>query len=155
MCQQGQMGQASDQSVEDRLYLRALLIRHRQGVGLWKPIMWHLALRGHTGAMIELADWFSGKDTAKEVGKASEAFSAVGLYYRAYRKGDARAACNMANSCFNRGDMTGYRQWLRRAAKAGDSDAARELRIFEMRLWHAAARKVRRLRPVHKRDGLS
>jgi hypothetical protein len=55
-------------------------------------------------------------------------------------------------SCFNRNDMVGYRHWLRCAAKAGDTDAARSLRFFETRLWHAAARKVGRLRPRQKRD---
>ena len=134
------MRQSSDQSTEDRLYLKALSIRHERSVGLWMPIMWHLALRGHTGAMVELADWFSGTDAAKEAGKASEAFSAAGLYYRAYRKGDFNGARNMAISCFNRSDMAGYRHWLRRAARAGDTESARELRFFEVRLWHATAR---------------
>lgn len=149
------MNQVSDETAKDRLYLRALSIRHERGVGLWMPIMWHLALRGHTGAMIELADWFSGGDSAKEVGKTFDAYSAAGLYYRAYRKGDPRAASNMALSCFNRGDMAGYRHWLRHAAKAGDPQSLRELRAFESRLWHSAARKLRRLRPVQKRDGFS
>lgn len=154
MCERVPMRQASDQSAKDGLYLRALSIRHERGVGLWIPIMWYLALRGHTGAMVELADWFCGKDTAKEVGKASEAFSATGLYYRAYRKGNFIAARNMAVSCFNRNDMAGYRQWLRRAARTGDAESAQELRFFETRLWHTRARKVRRLRPVQKRDGV-
>jgi hypothetical protein len=149
------MSQATDQSAKDRLYLRALAIRHERGVGLWMPIMWHLALRGHTGAMVELADWFSGEDTAKEAGRACAAYSAAGLYYRAYRKGNFNAARNMAISCFNRSDMAGYRRWLRRAARTGDTESARELRFFETRLWHGAARKVGRLRPIQARDGLS
>jgi hypothetical protein len=149
------MNQVSDQTAEDRLYLRALSIRHDRGIGLWMPIIWHLALRGHTGAMIELADWFSGDDSLKNVGTTADAFSAAGLYCRAWRKGEPRAAGNMAISCFNRGDMAGYRRWLLRAAKAGDADAARELKCFETRHWHSAARKLRRLRPVQKRDGFS
>lgn len=147
------MRQAPLITAEERLYIKALSIRHERGRGLWMPIMWHLALRGHTGAMIELADWFCGDDAAKNVGKASDAFSAAGLYYRAYRKRDARAARNMAISCFNRSDMAGYRRWLGRAAKAGDTESARDLLYFETRLWHGAARSVRRLRPVQKRDG--
>lgn len=116
------------------------------------PIMWHLALRGHTGAMIELADWFSDDNSAKAFGKSADAFSAAGLYHRAYRKGDARAANNAAMSCFNRNDMIGYRQWLRLAVKAGDTAAGKQLCNFETRLWHAAARKVGRLRPEQRRD---
>jgi len=114
--------------------------------------MWHLALRGHTGAMIELADWFSDDNSASSFGTPAGAFSAAGLYRRAYRKGDARAANNAAMSFFNRNDMIGYRRWLRRAAKAGDLEARKQLRHFETRLWHAAARKIGRLRPEQKRD---
>ena len=141
-----------DDTAEDRLYLKALAVRYERQVGLWRPIMWHLALRGHTGAMIELADWFADGDGTSSVGKPADSFGAAGLYRRAYLKGDARAARNAAMCCFNRNDMTGYREWLRRAAKAGDADSSKELRKFETRLWHGAARKIGRLRPFHKRD---
>ncbi|MFM7402817.1 MAG: hypothetical protein ACKO1N_01730 [Erythrobacter sp.] len=147
------MNQIPEEALEDQLYRKALSIRHRRRVGLWLPIMWHLALRGHAGAMIELADWFSGDDSLTGVGKTADAFSAAGLYHRAWRKGEPRAAGNMAISCFNRGDISGYRRWLRRAARVGDADAARELECFETRRWHAAARKLGRLRPIQKRDG--
>jgi TPR repeat protein len=142
----------SDETPADRLYLKGLAIRYERHFGLWMPIMWHLALRGHTGAMIELADWFSTDNSAKSFGTPADPFSAAGLYRRAHRKGDARAANNAAMSCFNRNDMTGYRRWLGRAAKAGDPSAGTQLRNFETRLWHAAARKVGRLRPEQKRD---
>jgi hypothetical protein len=144
----------SREPAEDRLYLKGLTIRHERSVGLWLPIMRHLALRGHTGAMVELADWFSGADGAGEIGKACDVTSPAGLYRRAYRKGNAMAARNMAVSCFNRSDMAGYRRWLGLAARAGDAESAQELRYFETRLWHGSARKVRRLRPVQKRDGV-
>lgn len=140
------------ETAEDRLYLKGLAVRYERRTGLWMPIMWHLALGGHTGAMIELADWFSSNNSAKAFGTPADTFSAAGLYYRAYRKGDARAANNAAMSCFNRDDMIGYRQWLRRAAKAGDAEAGVQLRYFETRLWHSAARKIGRLRPEQKRD---
>ena len=146
------MEYVTDETAVDRLYLKGLAVRYERHVGKWMPIMWQLALRGHTGAMIELADWFSSDNGAKSFGKPSDAFSPAGLYYRAYRKGNARAANNAAMSCFNRNDMIGYRNWLRRAANAGDNDAAMQLRCFETRLWHGAARKVRRLRPRQKRD---
>ena len=76
------MDQIRDDSAGNRLYLKGLGIRYKHRVGLWMPIMWHLALRGHTGAMIELADWFSADDSAKAFGKAADAFSAAGLYHR-------------------------------------------------------------------------
>jgi TPR repeat protein len=141
-----------DDTKAERLYLKGLAIRYERAVGLWMPIMWHLALRGHAGAMVELADWFSGDVSVKAFGSPADAFSAAGLYRRAYQKGDARAASNVAMSHFNRNDMAGYRQWLRRAAKAGDTEAGKQLRCFETRLWHSAARKIGRLRPEQKRD---
>lgn len=142
----------TDETAADRLYLKALATRYERHTGLWRPIIWHLALGGHTGAMIELADWYSRDSSAKSFGTPADAFSPAGLYYRAYRKGDARAATNAAMSCFNRNDMVGYRQWLRRASKTGDRHAAEQLHYFETRLWHSAARKVRRLRPEQRRD---
>jgi hypothetical protein len=57
-------------------------------------------------------------------------------------------------ACFNKGDLAGYRFWLHRGAGAGDEEAAIELRRFEMRLPHAAARKLKRLRPYRVSDGL-
>ena len=142
-----------DETAADRLYLRALAIRYERHVGKWLPIVWHLALRGHTGAMIELADWFSNEGSADPFGTPADAFSAAGLYRRAYRKGDKRAAQHLALSCFNRGNMAGYRHWLGQGAKAGDGEANQERGRFETRLWHAAAHKVRRLRPRQKRYG--
>ena len=107
--------------------------------------MWHLALRGHTGAMIELASWFSDDGSANALGVSADPFSAAGLYRRALRKGNPRAAQRLAMHSFNLNDLTGYRYWLRRAATAGDAEARQQLRYVETRLWHAAARKVRRL----------
>ncbi len=152
VCKDHAMELVRDDTPADRLYLKGLAIRYERHCGLWIPIMWHLALRGHTGAMIELADWFSDDNSAKSFGTPADAFSPAGLYHRANRKRDARAGHNAAMSCFNRNDMSGYRRWLRQAAKAGDQEARRQLRRFETRLWHSASRKVGRLRPELKRD---
>jgi hypothetical protein len=130
-----------------------LNIRERRTGGLWLPIMWHLALRGHTDAMIELASWLSDDNNRSSLGKASDPFSAAGLYRRAYLKGNARAAQHMAMSCFNRRNMPGYRFWLGRDASAGDPEASDQLRFFETRLWHGAAHDIKRGRPEQKRDG--
>lgn len=140
-------------SKADRLCLKALQVREGSRRGLWIPIIQHLALRGHAEAMIELANWYSETNPLHGLGTAADSHSAVGLYRRAYRKGDPRAAHNMAMTCFNLGDLRGYRHWLRQAAVTGDDDAAKQLRHFETRLWHGAARKIRRLRPIQKRDG--
>ena len=149
------MGDVSDDSKAGRLYLKGLAIRYERSVGLWMPIMWHLALRGHTGAIIELADWFSDDDTAKAFGRPADAFSAAALYRRAYRMGDARAANNAAMSYFNRNNMTAYREWLRRAAQSGNTEAGKQLHYFETRLWHSASRRIGRLRPKQQRDGFT
>ena len=151
-CEISVMENPNSDTAEDRLYLKALAIRHGRHVGLWLPIVWRLALRGHTGGMVELADWLSGDDCFDGFGKPRDTFSAAGLYYRAYRKGDARAANNAAMSCFNRNDMSGYRLWLRRAANSGDATAAIQHSHFECRLPHRAARKVGRIRTEQKRD---
>lgn len=141
-----------DQTPRDRLYLKALAIRYERKPGRWLPIIWHLALRGYDAAMTDLADWYSADNSAAAFGKPADAFSPAGLYRRASRKSDNRAAMNASMSCFNRADLTGYRQWLRRAARAGDETAGKELRYFEIRLSHTAAGKIGRLRPHHKRD---
>lgn len=137
----------------DKLYLQALNIRERRAPGLWLPRIWTLALRGHADAMIELAGWLSGDADAP--GALADGFSAAGLYRRAYRKGNARAAYNLAMSFFNRNDLQRYRYWLRKAARAGDHAAALQAARFETRLPHAAAAKIRRRRPEAKRDELA
>ena len=144
------MGDAGDQDRTERLLCKALSIRHERGaqrVGLWVPIVWHLAFRKNTDAMIELADWLTDDNSRAALGSPADSFSGAGLYRRAYRAGEARAAQHLAMGCFNRNDLMGYRFWLRRAAQAGDLDASAELRRFETRLPHHAARKIRRLRP--------
>lgn len=55
-------------------------------------------------------------------------------------------------TCFNRGDLVGYRLWLHRVARAGDEEAAIEARRFEMRLPHAAALEIGRSRPERPYD---
>jgi TPR repeat protein len=152
LCEVVQMDQDSDQFKNDKLYLKALRIQEGKAGGLWMPIMWHLALRGHTDAMIELASWFSGSGYLKDLGSAADKFSAAGLYRNAYRAGNPRAAQHMAMICFNRNDLSGYRLWLRRAVQQGDDAAELQLRCFETRLWHSTARKIGRLRPQQKRD---
>jgi len=155
MCEGHNVEHGNDETPADRLYLKGLAIRHERHLGKWLPIMWHLALRGHAGAMIELADWFSDDGSADPFGTPARAFSAAGLYRRAYKLGDLRAAQHLALSCFNQNDMAGYRHWLGQGAKAGDGEAKQERRQFETRLWHADAGRVRRLRPKQKRDGFA
>jgi hypothetical protein len=146
------MIRATDKAKTDRLHSKALDIREGNAVGLWVPIMRHLALRGHHAAMIDLAAWFSQSNRLADFGSPADGFSAAGLYRRAWRHGNAYAAQHLAMGCFNRGDLRGYRHWLGHSARAGDADAKRELLRFEIRLPHANARKVRRLRPFARRD---
>jgi hypothetical protein len=141
-----------DASKVGKLYRKALAIQRGTARGLWMPIMWHLALRRHNGAMIDLANQLSQSNRLTDLGAPGDRFSAVGLYRRAWRMGDARAPQHLAMGCFNRNDLVGYRHWLRRAAQAGDGQAGAELRRFETRLSHSAARKIGRGRPYLKRD---
>ncbi|MDG5489121.1 hypothetical protein NYR55_10900 [Sphingomonas sp. BGYR3] len=137
----------------DRLYDRAMdILDRRHGIGLGEPILWHLALRNHGPAMLELANRWSRSGRRGELGRMQDAFSPLGLTRRAYRLGHANAAQNMAMTWFNIGDMAGYRLWLRRAAQQGDATSAKEARRFEPRMPHTLARRLRRLRPT-RRDG--
>jgi hypothetical protein len=143
---------ATDSPKMDRLYERALLIQDGKANGLWLPIIRHLALRQYPCAMVDLANWQSDNRTWASMGLATDAFSALGLYRRAYRAGNANAAQNMAMEHFNRNDLTGYRIWLRRAARGGDKDCDAELRCFETRQPYCAATRIRRLRPLRRRE---
>jgi hypothetical protein len=110
-------------------------------------LIWHLALRRYPAALTELS-----RQLGDDGLSASDPFSALGLSMRALKLGDPTAAYNLAMSCFNRRNLQGYRHWLRRAAKAGDEDASRQLRRFETRLSHGAARDIRRCRPRRNYD---
>ena len=136
---------------DDRLYERAILIEDQRAHGFWMPILQHLAPRGHVEAMVVLADRYA-RPYANDLGRLADPFSAFGLYRRAYRKGSAHAAYNLAMFFFARRDLKGYRQWLRRAARAGDATAGLPFRRFETRRPHANARRIGRLRPDAKRD---
>lgn len=72
--------------------------------------------------------------------------------YRAYRRSVPHAAQNMAMTLFNVGDLAGYRRWMQRAARMGDTDAKHEVAQFEVRQPHRLARRLRRLRP-YRADG--
>ena len=146
------MADSNSGGLLDGLYAEALAIIHQGANGLWLPKIQHLALRRHSAAMVEIADWLCEAEADIKHGRIADSFSAAGLYRRAYRLGDGRAAQHLAMTCFNRRDMQGYRTWLRRAAQLGDVDAMTELKRFETRLPHAAARKIGRLRPFHTRD---
>lgn len=113
------------------------------GMGL----LWHLALRRYPSAITELS-----RRIGEDGRSAAEPFSAAGLAHRALRRGDPVAAYNAAISCFNRRDFRGYRHWLRLAVNAGDKDARRQLRRFETRLPHGAARDIGRGRPRRDYD---
>lgn len=149
------MEYVTEETREDRLYLKALGIRYERRTGKWLPIIWHLALRQHKGAMRELADWLSDDGVTGEFGSPSDAYSPSGLYRRSFKRGDTVAAANAAVSCFNRNDMIGYRRWLQAGAKSGDPDSRKQLHQFETRLPHKSAAKIRRLRPEQKRDAFA
>ena len=136
-----------DQPSDDRR--RRLVDAWHNGLspGDGMALLWHLALRRYPSAMTELSRRL-GEDGLS----AADPFSAVGLAYRAFRQGDPTAAYNLAMAYFNRGDLYGYRHWLRRAAHVGDEDARQQLRRFETRLPHGAARDIRRGRPRRDYD---
>ena len=72
------------------------------------------------------------------------------MFYRAFRQGELNAAQNMAMSLFYAGDLSGYRLWMHRAARTGDTNAAFELGLFEVRQPYPLARRLRRVRPYRR-----
>jgi hypothetical protein len=130
----------------ERLWERYWSIRDAHGNGHRMPVLRHLALRRDPMAMTEL-----GSELVR-AGRPSERFSQVGLYHRAYRSGYGMAAQHLAMNAFNRGDLTNYRRWLARAARAGDVNAGNELRRFETRLPHRNAGLIGRRRPFRRSD---
>ena len=78
------MKYTDDDTARARLYLKGLSIRYERRCGLWLTIMWRLALRGHTDAMIELADWFSSDNDAKSFGTPADAFRAFSDHSGSY-----------------------------------------------------------------------
>jgi hypothetical protein len=135
-----------DPAKSEALWRRYWAIRDDHANGLAAPISWHLALGRHAPMMVTLASTFATP------GRLSDRFSQAGLCYRAWRQGYCYGAQHLAMNAFNTGDMHGYRLWLRRAANAGDTDAARELKRFETRLPHIGASRARRRRPYRKYD---
>ena len=131
---------------QERRYARAISILDGKANGFGVPILFHLALRGMSDAMIALSNELSGG------GAIADPFSQRGLCRRAWRRGDTTGAQNLAVDCFNRHDLQGYRHWLHRAARMGNPYAAREVRRFETRLPHLNARKIGRKRPDRKYD---
>jgi hypothetical protein len=137
---------------KDRLFARADAILEGRENGLGVPILWHLALRKYGPAMLSLASRATATGVYSELGRMSNAYSPLGLMHRAYRLGELNAAQNLAMTYFYVGNLAMYRHWMRKAASAGDTDAAQELGRFETRQPYNLAKRLRRLRPV-RRDG--
>lgn len=136
----------------DRLFSRAEAILGGKSNGLGMPILRTLAHQRYGPAMLSLAARKTETGKRADLGRFSDATSPAGLMYRAFRQGEVNAAQNLALTLFYAGDLAGYRRWLRRAARGGDEDAARELSRFEVRQPYPLARQINRIRPF-RRDG--
>ncbi len=136
----------------DKLFSRAEAIFDGKANGMGMPILRALAHRRYGPAMLNLAVRKTEQGIRAELGRPSIPHSPIALMYRAFRQGETSAAQNLALSLFYVGDLAGYRHWLRRAARSGDNDAAKELGRFEVRQPWPLARKINRKRPF-RRDG--
>ncbi len=115
--------------------------------GWGEPLLWHLAMRGHVHAMMELSTFID------DDGPISDPYTTRGLAYRVYRLGHWAGAQHLAMLSFNDNNLNGYRHWLRKAAQLGGVfDELDELKRFETRLPHSNARKIGRLRPVRRSE---
>jgi hypothetical protein len=137
---------------DDRLFLRADAILERRANGFAMPVLEHLTRRRYPPAMLELARWATQAGDPASIGRISDPRSPAGLMHRAHRLGDITAAQNLAMTLFHAGDLAGYRRWLRKAARAGDTEADAELRRFELRQPATLARRVRRIRPLRRSE---
>ncbi|HET6525710.1 hypothetical protein [Sphingopyxis sp.] len=135
-----------DQDKLDRLYDRALHIQAGLAPGFCQPVFRALAVRNHGHGQVSFAC-----DFAVEKMRGNHPASSTYWYRRAWRSGNANAAQHMAMNCFAANDLKGYRHWLGRAARLGDTEAAFELGKFATRLPHARLRSVRRIRPEYRR----
>lgn len=140
----------SDRS--DRLFSRAEAILAGKSNGFGMPILQMLAHKRYGPAMLSLAARKTDTGKRADLGRFSHATSPAGLMYRAFQQGEVNAAQNLALTLFYAGDLPGYRKWLRRAARGGDKDAAKELSRFEVRQPYPLARRMKRIRPF-RRDG--
>ena len=136
----------------DRLFARAEAIIERRANGFAAPILEHLALRRYAPAMLELARRVTASGDPAAIGRISDPCSPAALMSLAHRIGNATAAQNMAMTLFHAGDLAGYRRWLRKASRAGDTDAGAELRRFELRQPYPLARRVGRMRPLRRAE---
>lgn len=136
----------------DHRFARAEAILYGRQTGLGAPILWHLALHHHGRSMLEIANHATRNGERSELGTAAQWYSPFNLMCRAYRQGEPNAAQNLAMTHFNFGDLQGYRHWIRKAARAGETNAQDNARRFELRQPSGLARRLRRLRPV-RRDG--
>lgn len=134
----------------ERLWLRAWKIAEQNGTGHRLPILHHLAMHGHELGLLDLANFMVVDGDRKSVGRLADNYSPVRLLYRAFRAGSPTAAQNLAMTHFWLNDLTGYRHWLNKAARAGDEDARLELKRFETRQPFGLAKRMRRLRPLRR-----
>ena len=135
-----------DQDRLDRLYDRALHIQAGLRNGYCEPIFRALAVRNYGYGQVLFAC-----DFAVEKMRGNHPASSAYWYRKAWRSGDANAAQHMAMNCFAANDLQGYRRWLRRAARLGDTEAAFELGKFATRLPIARLRAIGRIRPEYRR----
>jgi hypothetical protein len=101
---------------------------------------------GHALAILEL---LCARDFAPAMNHLADRLAprpALAIYRRAAALGDQTAAYNLAIEHRHRGDMTGYRHWLARAARS-DPDARDELKAFRTRFPHTIMKRYRRFAP--------
>jgi TPR repeat protein len=124
---------------QERMFVRADVIKHQHQPGHWLPIVRSLAVQGVPAAQFDLGDIYSDERWSGEYCPQR----ALLWYRRAILRGHPTAMYNLAITYRNWGDMARYRYWLARSARY-DAEVRAELKAFRSRFPHEVMRRWRR-----------
>jgi hypothetical protein len=132
----------------DRWLSRAVAILEGRANGFGMPVLRVLALRGHHGAMAELANRLTSPENSDY--DLSKGLELERLLARAAP--ESWIFGNLSTTLRNHGDMVGYRKWLARAARTGDPNYIAEKGRFETRFPYPIMKRWGRYRPVRRSE---
>jgi TPR repeat protein len=125
----------------ERFFLDAENAEEREDYDLAAVLLARAAIRGHTGAQVNLGNFYScGRGVPHSSSKA--AF----WYQRAYRNGDESGALNLAIDRLKEGNTRSAIFWFKRAIEMHSGEAAVELAKLYLRKARGRAKAIELLR---------